>query len=85
MALDQADSLQLGWSWAVALACLTAGLGLLAVAPTSRAQYVGTLVRNTARRSSLWGARAATVLSAPVAGIGPAVYAGLSLLHALCR
>jgi signal transduction histidine kinase len=84
MALDQADSLRLGWSWAVALACLTAGLGLLAVAPTSRAQYVGTLTRIVAsRRTTLWGARAATVLSAPVAGIGPAVYAGLSLVQAL--
>ncbi len=86
MALDQADSLQLGWSWAVALACLTAGLGLLAVAPTSDAQYVGTLTRIAGpRRTSLWGARAATVLSAPVAGIGPTTYAGLSLAQALAE
>ena len=84
MALDQADSLRLGWSWAVALACLTAGLGLLAVAPTSDAQYVGTLTRIAGpRRTILWGARAATVLSAPVAGIGPTTYAGLSLAQAL--
>ena len=86
MALDQADSLRLGWSWAVALACLTAGLGLLAVAPPSGAQYVGTLTWIAGpRRTVLWGARAATVLSAPVAGIGPAVYAGLSLVHALAE
>ena len=86
MALDQADSLRLDWRWAVAIACLTAGLGLLAVAPSSGAQYVGTLTRIAGpRRAVLWGARAATVLSAPVAGIGPAVYAGLSLVRALAE
>jgi signal transduction histidine kinase len=86
MALDQADLLRLGWSWAVALACLTAGLGLLTVAPSSSAQYVGTLTRIAGpRRTTLWGARAATVVTAPVAGIGPAAYAGLSLVHALAE
>ena len=62
MVLDQADLLRLGWSWAVALACLTAGLGLLVVAPSSAAQYVGTLTWIAGpRQTTLWGARAATV------------------------
>jgi signal transduction histidine kinase len=47
---------------------------------------VGTLARIAGpRRTLLWGARALTVLTAPVAGIGPAVYAGLSLVQALAE
>ncbi len=86
IALDQADSLRLDWTWALALTCLTAALGLLTVAPSSRAQYVGTLSRIAGRRRTvLWGARVVTVVTAPIAGIGPAAYACLSLVQALAE
>jgi len=81
--LDRAGALTLAWDLAGALVTLVAGVGLLTVAPASRAQYVGTLARITRDRGNLWALRAATVATAPLAGLGPAVYGLLTLRQAL--
>ena len=84
--LDSAGAFRLGWDWALVLACLVAGVGLLTVAPPSRAQYVGTLARVAGPRTKLlWGLRAGTVATAPLAGLGPGVYGLLTLRQALAE
>ena len=77
-----AGVVELGWGWAAALLCLCAGVALHAVAPSSRTMYVGALVRFALRRRVLWSLRALVVLTAPVAGAGPALYAALALAQA---
>jgi signal transduction histidine kinase len=73
---------ELGWGWAAALMCLCAGVALHAVAPSSYTMYVGALVRFALRPRVLWTLRALVVLTAPIAGIGPALYSALALAQA---
>jgi signal transduction histidine kinase len=77
-----AGALELDWGWAAALLCLCAGVALHAVAPSSPTLYVGALVRFALGRRVLWSLRALVVLTAPVAGAGPALYAALALAQA---
>ena len=79
---DAAGVVELGWGWAAALMCLSAGVALHVVAPSSPTMYVGALVRFVLRPRLLWSLRALVVLTAPVAGIGPALYAVLALAQA---
>jgi signal transduction histidine kinase len=83
LAFDGATGLDLGWGCTLALACAPAGLGLIAVAPASRTMYAGALARLTPNPQLLWGLRAATLLTAPLAGLGPILYALLALGQAL--
>ena len=82
-ALDGADVVRLDWGWTLALVCMCAGLGLVGVAPASRTMYAGALARFTPNVHTLWGLRAATVITAPLAGVGPILYALLALAQAL--
>jgi signal transduction histidine kinase len=77
-----AGALEVGWGWGAALMCLCAGVGLHVVAPSSPTMYVGALVRFVLRPRWLWLLRAAVVLTAPVAGVGPALYTALALAQA---
>jgi len=83
LALDGAELLELGWGWALSLVCMCAGLVLIATAPPSRALFVGALTRFAVTQRSLWTLRAATVATAPIAGLGPVAYALLALGQAL--
>jgi signal transduction histidine kinase len=76
-------ALEPGWAWAAALTSACAGTALIAVAPPSRALYVGALARLGLGPAPLWTARAAVFVSAPLAGAGPAAYALLALAQAL--
>lgn len=73
----------LGWGGSAALLCLCAGATLIAVGQPSRALYVGALARYTDEPRTLWSLRAGTVATAPVAGLGPVLYALLALTQAL--
>jgi signal transduction histidine kinase len=77
-----AGVVELGWGWAAVLVSLCAGLALHTVAPSSRTLYVGALVRFALRPRVLWSLRALVVLTAPIAGAGPALYATLALAQA---
>jgi signal transduction histidine kinase len=79
---DAAGALELGWGWGAALMCACAGIALHAVAPSARTMYVGALARFALRARVLWSLRALVVVTAPVAGIGPALYAALALAQA---
>jgi signal transduction histidine kinase len=79
---DAAGALELGWGWAGALVCLCGGVALLVVAPGSPTMYVGALVRFVLRPRMLWPLRALVVLTAPIAGVGPALYATLAMAQA---
>src|SRR5918992_102708 len=81
-AAGAAGALEVGWGWGAALMCLCAGVGLHVVAPSSPTMYVGALVRFVLRPRWLWLLRAAVVLTAPVAGVGPALYTALALAQA---
>jgi hypothetical protein len=83
LTLDGAGTLELGWGWALSLVCACAGLGLIVAAPVSRTLYAGALARFTPNPRTLWGLRAATVITAPVAALGPVLYALLALAQAL--
>jgi signal transduction histidine kinase len=75
LTLDRAGALELTWDRALVLACVVAGGGLLTVAPPCRAQFAGTLSRLAGESSkALWGLRAITVATAPLAGFGAAAY-----------
>lgn len=80
---DANGLLRLGWSWAGALVCVSAGAALIAQAPPAPTMYVGALARLTIRPMTLWPLRAAVVATAPLAGAGPAAYALLALAQAL--
>jgi signal transduction histidine kinase len=77
-----AGVLELGWGTAASLMCVCAGVALLVVAPRSPTMYVGALARFALGPRVLWSLRAAVVLTAPVAGVGPALYAALALAQA---
>lgn len=81
--LDGAGVLDLGWGWALSVVCASAGLGLIEAAPRSETMYAGAIARSTATPQTRWGLRAAVVLSAPIAAIGPILYALLALAQAL--
>ena len=83
LGLDGAQALELGWGWAFALISVCAGIVLIATAPPARTLFAGAIARFALTQRSMWTLRAATVLTAPIAGIGPAVYALLSLAQAL--
>jgi hypothetical protein len=73
LGLDRVGAVDLDWGWGLPLACLVAGAALLAVAPPSRgAEYAGTLTRLARSDATRWWLRAATVVTAPVAGLGVA-------------
>jgi signal transduction histidine kinase len=72
-----------GWGWSAVLLCLCAGAMLIALGQPSRALYVGALARYTDQPRSLWSLRAGTLATAPVAGLGPVLYALLALAQAL--
>jgi signal transduction histidine kinase len=82
LAAGAAGALALGWGWTAALMCLCAGVALHVVAPSSPTMYVGALVRFALRPRVLWPLRGAVVLTAPIAGAGPALYAALALAQA---
>jgi signal transduction histidine kinase len=77
-----AGVLELGWGWAAALVCLCGGAALHALAPSSPTMYVGALVRFALRPRVLWPLRGLVVVTAPIAGAGPALYAALALAQA---
>jgi signal transduction histidine kinase len=79
LAADAAGALTLGWAWAAALVCVCGGACLLALAPPSHVVYVGALARFEPRPVRLWALRGAVLVTAPVAGAGPAAYALLAL------
>jgi signal transduction histidine kinase len=83
LALDGSELLELGWGWALSLVCACCGLALIAIAPPSRALFTGALARFADTERSLWQLRAATVVTAPLGGLGPVLYALLALAQAL--
>jgi signal transduction histidine kinase len=83
LALNGAELLELGWGWALSLVCACCGLALIAIAPPSRALFTGALARFADTERSLWQLRAATIVTAPVGGLGPVLYALLALAQAL--
>ena len=83
LALDGAELVELGWGWTLSLVCACSGIVLIATAPPSRALFVGAFARFAVTARSLWTLRAATVVTAPLAGFGPVAYALLSLAQAL--
>ena len=84
MGLDAINVFDFDRDWCTSLALLVAGLGLITVAPQSRAMYAGTLARAVPGGGpKLWSLRAATVALAPAAGVGPVAYALLSLVQAV--
>jgi signal transduction histidine kinase len=85
VALGGAGLLELGWGWALSLVCACAGLALIAAAPSAEAMYAGVLARFSADPRARWGLRAVTVLSAPIAALGPTLYALLALAQALAE
>ena len=87
LALDRADALSFGWGWCWPALCVVGGCGLLTVArPDPTGAYAGAITRLAANRTvPVWPLRAVTVLTAPLAGLGVAAYAGLTLRQALDR
>jgi signal transduction histidine kinase len=83
LALDGLELIELGWGWMLALVSGCAGIALIATGPPSRTLFVGAIARFALTPRSLWTLRTATVVTAPVGGIGPAIYAMLSLAQAL--
>ncbi len=83
LALDGAELVQLGWGWALALVAMCGGIALVVTAPPSRALFVGALARSATTPRVLWGLRAAVIVTAPLAGLGPVAYALLALAQAL--
>ena len=83
LALDGAELLELGWGWTLPLVCACSGLVLIATAPPARALFVGALARFAVTERALWTLRAATIATAPLAGLGPVAYALLALAQAL--
>ena len=83
LALDGMELIELRWGWTLALVSGCAGIALIATGPPSRTLFVGAIARFASTQRSLLTLRAATVLTAPVAGVGPALYAMLSLSQAL--
>ena len=83
VALDGAEVWSLGWDWAFPLVCVCAGLALIVTAGPSRALFVGALARFADTERSLWTLRVATIVTAPLAGLGPVLYAVLALAQAL--
>jgi signal transduction histidine kinase len=83
LALDGAELLDLGWGWTLPLVCACSGLVLIATAPPARALFVGALARFAVTERALWTLRAATIATAPLAGLGPVAYALLALAQAL--
>jgi len=81
LAVDAAGVLDLTWTWAATLLCACAGGALIALTPPSRSLYVGILARFELP-PRVWALRAAVVLTAPLAGAGPAAYALLALAEA---
>jgi signal transduction histidine kinase len=77
-----AGAIEPGWGWISAAMSLCAGATLLMLAPSSRTMYVGALVRLVIEPRALWSLRAAVVVTAPIAGLGPALYATLAMLQA---
>jgi len=85
LALDGVELVELRWGWTLALVSVCAGIALIATGPPSRTLFVGAIARFAATSRSRWTLRAATVATAPAAGIGPALYAMLSLAQALTQ
>ena len=83
LAADAAGVLTLGWAWAAALVCACGGACLLALAAPSHVVYVGALARFEPRPMRLWALRVAVLVTAPVAGAGPAAYALLALAETM--
>jgi signal transduction histidine kinase len=83
LALDGAELVALGWTWAFSLVCICSGLALIATAPPSRALYVGALARFADTERAMWRLRVAAIVTAPIGGVGPALYALLALAQAL--
>jgi signal transduction histidine kinase len=83
LAADAAGVLRVGWTWAAVLTCACGGACLIALAPPSRILYAGALARVEMRPVFLWGLRAAVVMTAPLAGAGPAAYALLALAETM--
>ena len=82
--LDGAGAVELDLRWGLALMCVVAGCGVLAVARPAKEAYAGTLVHLAeSRRLPLWAVRAAPIVTAPVAGAGVAAYALASLAQIL--
>jgi signal transduction histidine kinase len=85
LALDGVDLVELRWGWTLALVSVCAGIALIATGAPSRTLFVGAIARFTLTPRGRWTLRAATVATAPAAGIGPALYAMLSLAQALTQ
>ncbi len=83
LALDGAQAIELRWGWGLALVSVCSGIALIATGAPSRTMFVGAIARFAHTPRSMWTLRAATVATAPFAGIGPAAYALLSLAQAL--
>jgi signal transduction histidine kinase len=83
LGLDGAQAIELSWGWGLALVSVCSGIALIATAPPSRTLFAGAIARFAETPRSMWTLRAATVATAPLAGIGPAAYALLSLAQAL--
>jgi signal transduction histidine kinase len=83
LALDGAQALELRWGWGLALVSVCSGIVLIATGGPSRTLFAGAIARFAATPRSMWTLRAATIATAPLAGIGPAAYALLSLAQAL--
>jgi signal transduction histidine kinase len=85
LALDGVELVELRWGWTLALVSVSAGIALIATGPPSRTLFVGAIARFAPTTRSLWTLRVATVVTAPAAGIGPALYAMLSLAQAISQ
>jgi signal transduction histidine kinase len=83
LAADAAGVLRVGWTWAAVLTCACGGACLIVLAPPSPVLYAGALARVEMRPVFLWGLRAAVVVTAPLAGAGPAAYALLALAETM--
>jgi len=83
--LDEIGLINLDWPWALALMCVVAGCGLSASGHRSTPlAYAGVLRRLAGHpRVPLPVMRAAVVLTAPLAGIGVALYTLVALLESL--
>jgi signal transduction histidine kinase len=73
------------WESTTALVLICAGAVLVALGRRTRALYVGALARDTSRPARLWALRGATVATAPIAGLGPVLYALLALSQSLAE
>jgi signal transduction histidine kinase len=83
LAAEPAGVLELGWAWGAVLVCACAGAAMIALAPPSPVLYAGALARVEMRPAYLWGLRAAVLVTAPLAGAGPAAYALLALAETM--